>query len=128
MKLSEYKRDIFDDVIMPDGRILGYSLRGLTKIAEEQINNDDAVDSILSLGFVSKKNLGLFVSHLPELKASESALAEMLIAARLGQPGLNEGAIQSAMYSLNEAIEDLEAISVNQTILKEDKGNGKSDF
>jgi hypothetical protein len=77
----------------------------------------EAIDAILSLGYLRKDTLSIFKDQLEYLKQVESMLAQLLILARLGQDELDEDSIETAMKSLNEVVEALESDSAEDNIL-----------
>ena len=48
------------------------------------ISDPNAVDTVLSLGFITPENIQTFVTYLPQIEDTQSKLCELLVAARLG--------------------------------------------
>jgi hypothetical protein len=88
----------------------------LDKLAA-RLPSKEAVDAILSLGYLRKDTLSIFKDQIDYLKHVESTLAQLLILARLGQDELDEDSIETAMKSLNEVVEALESDSAEDNIL-----------
>lgn len=82
------------------------------------IPNKEAVDAILSLGFLKKETLSIFTQNIDYLKYVESMLAQLLIIARLGEETIDETAVETAMKSVNETIEALESGEAEKNILQ----------
>ena len=95
------------------------------KIASK-VPDAEAVDAILSLGFLDKNTMSFFVEQLSYLRHAESLLAQLLIYARIGQEGLDESAIEGAMKSLNTTIELVEADEASRGILEETRSRRRS--
>ena len=75
------------------------------------IQDPNAVDTVLSLGFINPENLMTFVSYLPTLEESQSKLCELLISARVGMEDVSTTALERAIRSLEETIEGLKALA-----------------
>jgi hypothetical protein len=73
-----------------------------------------AVDTVLSLGFLNSENLGIFVTHLPDLDASQMKLCELLLASRLGLQEVPAPAVEKAAKALEEVIEALKVLAFAQ--------------
>lgn len=83
----------------------------LLKIAAN-INDAQAVDSVLSLGFVNPENIARFASIKPMLWEVSHMLAKLLLASRLGMEDLPEEAIRSALDHLQRVIDGLSRLSM----------------
>jgi len=91
-----------------------------------RIPNTEVVDAILKLGFLDKNTMSFFVENIDYFKHVESLLAQLLIYARLGQEGLDEGSIEAAMKSLNETIEHIESAESERGIVEETRSRSRS--
>lgn len=85
------------------------------KLANEMPSDSESVDAVLSLGFVSPESISAYVEVLPEYEAAVNKLAELLIGARLGTPGVKEGAIRSAMKSLDKVVSQLRMLQMESS-------------
>ena len=83
----------------------------LVKIAAD-LESIEAVDKVLSLNFINKKNLARIFEALPDLKQTTLKLAELLLYARIGNIGVPESSIKEAMTSLQYLVEKLEGYEV----------------
>lgn len=71
----------------------------------------EAVDTVLSIGFINPENLTTFVGYLPELETAQHKLSELLLAARLGMSDVPEGAIEKSVRSVEEVLEGLKTLA-----------------
>ncbi len=78
----------------------------LVKVATT-LEDADSVDTVLSLGFINPENVARFMGAKDILRRSISALAKLLLAARLGLEDVNEDAVKSAMSHLERTVKGL---------------------
>lgn len=77
------------------------------------------VDAVLSLNFLSKKNVAYYIEAVPLYEEALSHLARLLLGSRLGFQQISEDAIKEAMESLSKVVRSLyEADKVLKTIQK----------
>ena len=84
--------------------------RVLVKEAED-LPDPQSVDTVLSLGFLSKDNESVFVSYLPQMEITQSRLCEMLVAARIGLRSIPEPPLEKSIKSLEEVISGLKTVA-----------------
>lgn len=87
----------------------------IVKIAAAMVD-PNAVDTVLSLGFVTDENLLNFVDMSPQLEETVSSLAQMLVAARLGAPDLQEQAIAQALVAVEKTILGLKRLHIRLSL------------
>lgn len=75
------------------------------------ITDPDAVDAVLSIGFINPENISSFISYLPEIDGAQTKLCELLLAARLGLSNVDEGALEKSIRSAEEVIEGLKTLA-----------------
>ena len=75
------------------------------------LNDANTADKVLSLGFLNPENIALFASYLPHLDDASKKLAEMLLAARLGQRQINEESVERCMHHMEKVILCLRALN-----------------
>lgn len=75
------------------------------------ITDPEAVDVVLSLGFINPENVSTFISYLPKMEDVLSALCELLVASRLGLNEIPDAALEKSMQSLEETIKGLRALA-----------------
>jgi len=75
------------------------------------ITDPTAVDTVLSLGFISPENIMTFVSYLPTIDDAQTKMCELLLSARLGMQDVPPSALERAVRSTEEAIEGLKVIA-----------------
>lgn len=78
------------------------------------IENNQTVDSLLSLNFINPDNLAKFISYLPQFKGTISSLCACLIGSRLGIQEIPEQAVGSALYRLIDVVNGLERLRAIQ--------------
>ena len=71
------------------------------------LEDADAVDSVLSLGFVNEENIARFAAVRPMLEEVSGVLAKLLLGARLGIEDVPEEAARSAVVNLGRVIDGL---------------------
>lgn len=79
----------------------------LVKLAS-QITEPDTLDKLLSLNFVNNKNLALFYKALPKYKEVVQSLSSLVLAARIGEIGIEESVVVDAMQALQQLVEKME--------------------
>ncbi len=79
-----------------------------------QMENTQSVDVLLALNFINPENINKFIGKIPAFKATISALAGMLIGARLGVVEIPESACSTAMNRLVEVVNGLETLRASQ--------------
>jgi hypothetical protein len=75
------------------------------------ITDPQAVDVVLSLGFINPENITTFLDYLPELDAGQSKLCELLVASRLGLSEVPEGALEKSIRATEEVLEGLKTVA-----------------
>lgn len=79
------------------------------------LGDPQAVDTVLSLGFLNPENLNTFISYLPVLEDAQGKLCDILLASRLGNLiDTPEGAIERAVRSVEAVLEGLKALAFQQ--------------
>lgn len=73
-----------------------------------------AVDTVLSVGFISPENVRMFLEALPLLDKSQEKLCELLIASRLGLREVPAQALESAIRGVETVIEGLKVLAFSQ--------------
>jgi len=96
-------------------RKYAHSLRApigdLLKLAAS-IDDAQAVDSILSLGFINDENINRFASASSMLWETSNMLAKLLLASRLGMNDIPEEACRSALSHLQKVIDGLRRLKM----------------
>ena len=78
--------------------------------AISRATDEDTVDSVLALNFVTPENTHAFIASLPELEVALAKLAELLVATRLGLKDVPEPAVSSALRGLDRTIDGLKGL------------------
>jgi len=76
------------------------------KIAAD-IDDEESVDSVLSLGFLTPENISKYYEYLPVFKTVLSKLAQMLVSLRLGNDIARENSIKQAIEGLKSVVREL---------------------
>lgn len=87
-------------------RVSGALNRFMAKHAAE-INDPTIADNLLALNFLNPRNMSMFMSYLPNFDETTSQLANLLVAARLGERSIDEAACAEAMRNLEDVIAGL---------------------
>jgi hypothetical protein len=75
------------------------------------IPDPQAVDTVLSLGFVNPENVTTFISYLPKIDEAQSHMCELLVAARLGLKEVPTGPLEKAIKSVEGVVEGLKVLA-----------------
>lgn len=84
----------------------------LVKVASE-IKQVDALDKVLSLNLINKRNLITFFKMLPHFKETIEQLTYLLVATRLGKTHLDKVLISDAVEALQFLVEKMEGFKTN---------------
>jgi len=79
-----------------------------TKFSSSAVST--SVDSALSLGFLTRKNLLRFVNLLPALEEAQNAVSTLVVASRLGLDEVSEVELISVMESMEPILRGLRTI------------------
>lgn len=74
------------------------------------VDYDEDVDTVLSLGFLKPENLTMFTKAIPHLSKTESTLAALLMASRLGKRELSEDDVKECMVRLTKIIDTIKEV------------------
>jgi hypothetical protein len=87
--------------------------RDLVKHAAE-IKDPQVADTLLALNFLNPRNVTMFISYLPQLEQSISQLANLLVASRLGERSIDEGACMESVRNLENVVLGLRMIALTR--------------
>jgi hypothetical protein len=82
---------------------------GLLKAAAES-GHPETLDTLLSLEFITPQNLKYFVDNLPDFEETETRLAALLVAVRLGMQHVPEQPVKEALEGLAKTIDKLQLL------------------
>lgn len=75
------------------------------------ITDPEAVDTVLSLGFINPENIQTFIAYLPKIDETQECLCNLLFASRLGLSDIPESALETAVRGTEEVLEGLKTIA-----------------
>lgn len=84
-----------------------------TKVAA-LITQNNTVDTVLSLGFVTPENIDGYIDSIPEIEEALSRSCELLLGVRLGLQEVPERALTAAVTGLDKAITGLKKLQIRQ--------------
>jgi hypothetical protein len=87
--------------------------RFMAKHANE-LRDPNIADTLLALNFLNPRNVSMFIGYLPVLEETTSSLANLLVAARLGEQSLDEGACKEALRNLEDVITGLKMLAMTR--------------
>ena len=87
--------------------------RMMAKHANE-IRDPNIADKLLALNFLNPRNISMFINYLPMLEETTSNLANLLVAARLGEKSLNEDACKEALRNLEDVLSGLKMLAMTR--------------
>lgn len=74
-------------------------------------------DSLLSLNFLSSKNLNMFMAYLPQLNSAVNSLVNLLVASRVGLNEVPEAACKDSVESLEKVIAGIKMLMMREAAL-----------
>lgn len=86
-------------------------IAALVKVAAT-LDDQESVDSVLSLGFITPQNLTKYISAEDSLREVRQALAKLLLASRMGISDIPEESARSAIENLTEVIDGLKKLKM----------------
>jgi hypothetical protein len=97
-------------------KFIGTIKCAMYKEAAELASYDPAsADAILSLSFLTPDNLQKFIGFLPKLQDAMNALANLLLASRLGLAQIPEDSCANALKALDKAVNGLKLIQLRES-------------
>jgi hypothetical protein len=78
------------------------------------MDEGEAVDAALSLGFINPDNIAKFMEAVPRLKETLSILSKLLIATRLGMNSIPEEATRAARDNILRVVQGLKRLGLNK--------------
>jgi hypothetical protein len=79
-----------------------------------EINDSSVADSLLALNFLNPRNMTMFMSYLPSFDETTSQLANLLVAARLGERTIDEQACAEALRNMEDVIMGLRMMQMTR--------------
>ncbi len=79
-----------------------------------EIKDPQIADSLLALNFLNPRNVTMFISYLPHFEMVSSQLANLLVASRLGESTIDEGAIKESLRNMEDVIMGLRMLSMTR--------------
>jgi hypothetical protein len=97
-------------------KFIGTIKCAMYKEAAELASFDPAsADAILSLSFLTPDNLQKFIGFLPKLQDAMNALANLLLASRLGLAQIPEESCANALKALDRAVQGLRLLQLKES-------------
>jgi hypothetical protein len=107
-KLASVRAEVIE-LAKPIARVKTLLLKEAAALPDE-----DTVDKVLALNFITPENASIFHRNLPGFVMTASKLAELLIGIRIGLKDVPEIVVQRAMSALQGVIEALSQLRYNQ--------------
>lgn len=79
-----------------------------------EIKDPQIADSLLALNFLNPRNITMFISYVPHFETVSSQLANLLVAARLGESTVDESAVKECMRNLEDVIMGLKMLTMTR--------------
>lgn len=86
----------------------------LTKIATALPDEQETVDSVLSLNFITPDTIEGYMEYVPEYEQALSRLAELLIGVRLGVQDVPESAVLASLKGLTKVVDGMQLLGLRQ--------------
>jgi hypothetical protein len=84
--------------------------RNLTKEAGF-VTDPEAVDTMLSLGFINPENVTTFIGYMPSIEKTQESLCNLLFASRVGLSDIPTPALETAVRATEEVLEGLKTMA-----------------
>lgn len=91
----------------------------IAKAAASILNDPESLDQMLSLGFINPRNVGIFLSYLPDLERTQGKVSEILFTARAGNDRELEAAAEQTMHGMEGVLSGLKNIQLE---MQDDEG------
>lgn len=112
---AEKRAQVFKERVLPLLETMPQMKADLIKEASV-IDDEQVVDKVLSLNFLTPDNVATFVEYLPAFEDSSSKLAKLLVAIRIGLNRIPEPAVKNAMQGLEVTIAGLRSMEALQNV------------
>jgi hypothetical protein len=100
-----------EESVQEDLKSIEIPIRNYFLVKEASILEDAlTADKILGLGFLNAENISTFIDMLPQLEATSSKIAEMLLASRVGMKDVPEVALERMLKALDDVIRGLKSL------------------
>jgi hypothetical protein len=86
---------------------------------------DETVDSVLALNFVTPRNVEEYVENIDDYRDSMSKLAKLLVASRLGLQSVDPSAVKVAMENIAQVVGELELLRSSIPQMRDAARSGK---
>jgi hypothetical protein len=87
--------------------------RFMVKHANE-LRDPNIADTLLALNFLNPRNVSMFINYLPNLEETTSQIANLLVASRLGEKAIDEGACVEALRNLEDVLTGLKMLAMSR--------------
>jgi hypothetical protein len=94
-------------------KVCGRLSRFMAKHASE-LRDPNIADTLLALNFLNPRNVSMFISYTPTLEEATSQVANLLVASRLGESSIDEGACVEALRNLEDVLAGLKMLSMSR--------------
>lgn len=81
------------------------------------IGDPMVADSLLSLNFLSSKNLNMFMAYLPQLNGAVNSLVNLLVASRVGLNEIPEAACKDSIESIEKVVAGIKMLMMREATL-----------
>jgi hypothetical protein len=75
------------------------------------VTDPEAVDTMLSLGFINPENVTTFIGYMPTIEKTQESLCNLLFASRVGLSDIPTPALETAVRSTEEVLEGLKTMA-----------------
>jgi hypothetical protein len=87
--------------------------RMMAKHANE-LRDPNIADTLLALNFLNPRNVSMFINYIPLIEETTSSIANLLVASRLGERSLDEGACKEALRNLEDVLAGLKMLAMTR--------------
>jgi hypothetical protein len=79
-----------------------------------ELRDPNIADTLLALNFLNPRNVSMFINYLPNLEETTSQIANLLVASRLGEKAIDEGACVEALRNLEDVLTGLKMLAMSR--------------
>lgn len=94
-------------------KVCGKLSRLMAKHASE-LRDPNIADTLLALNFLNPRNVSMFINYMPTLEEATSQIANLLVASRLGERSIDEGACVEALRNLEDVLTGLKMLAMTR--------------
>lgn len=93
---------------------VSHALRKFMAKHAAEIKDPQIADNLLALNFLNPRNITMFIDYIPNFEMTSSQLANLLVAARLGESSINESAVKECLRNMEDVLLGLKMLAMTR--------------